>query len=285
MPSLLSKHLSGLGDIAAFYDGFILDVWGVLHDGIRAYPDTLETLAEMRRAYRIIWLLSNSPRRAEQVAAQLAQLGISEDMYDGIVTSGETAWKTLKGSYLARQGNKCLHLGSEALHGGVFAGIDIKLVDKASDADFVIVSDDGEGFVERYGPQLESCLKNSLPMLCVNPDKVVHVGKHLIACAGALAEVYEKMGGQVTYLGKPHRIVYSQCLEGMGVRNVLAVGDSMLTDVAGATGAGLDAALVMSGIHRDELSGYTAAPDENRLQEFFQSYPYHPKFVLDKFHW
>lgn len=282
------RHVRGLAEIAGFYDGFILDVWGVLHDGIRALPDTVETLEELKHAKRTVWLLSNAPRRVFQLVETLEGMGIRQDLYDGVVTSGEATWKLLHDTYLAEKGRHCFEFGDEAREGRVFEGLDIELVDKVEKADFVVASDiyGFKGPPEKYKSLLEEFLKRELPMVCANPDKTVHVGDHLMVCAGAVAELYEKMGGEVTYVGKPHRLVYSYCLSGMGLRKVLAVGDGMPTDIAGATGAGLDSALVMSGIHRDALYGENGAVfDGNRLENLLRTYPYRPAFTLPKFCW
>jgi HAD superfamily hydrolase (TIGR01459 family) len=135
---------------------------------------------------------------------------------------------------------------------------------------------------EQYIPVLQACADRALPMLCANPDRIVHVEDQLVVCPGTFADMYEQMGGNVTYYGKPHRKVYSLCLEAMGVRDVLAVGDGMQTDIAGATAAGLDSALVTSGIHRDDIG-----EDGNgaRFQQLLVRYPYRPTYLIQRLRW
>jgi HAD superfamily hydrolase (TIGR01459 family) len=299
------RALRGLEDVAPFYDGFILDLWGVVHDGVKPLPGAIDTLKELKRAKRIVWLLSNAPRRTWVVIRRLSEMGIAEDLYDGALTSGEACWRALRDKYLEQWGGRCFHLGPREKDASLTEDLALTLADAPGEADFVLNSgpvsfDDGP---DAYEPVLEACLGAGLPMLCANPDRVVHVEERLVVCAGTLAEFYEQRGGNVTYFGKPHRGVYSQCLAAMGVQKVLAVGDGMQTDIAGAAGAGLDSALVAAGIHRDELGlgpavskpGPKDAPNfdnspagiatGSRLQDMLQKYPYRPDYLLPRFSW
>lgn len=283
------KSIEGLGDIAGFYDGVILDLWGVVHDGIKPFEHTIDTLQELKRSKRIVWLLSNAPRRASVVSAHLETMGITPDLYDGIITSGEATWHALKDSYIEKWGNKCFHLGPER-DNSVHEGLPLELVKNVADADFILNSgiyDHINDTAEQYAPLLEEAAAKNIPMICANPDRVVHVGHQLVLCPGTLADMYEKLDGQVVWFGKPYRSVYSLCLQSMGVRKVIALGDSMMTDIAGAAGAGIDSALVMSGIHRDALFSDTNAvfPDENRLHKLLAQFPYRPQYLLQGFKW
>jgi HAD superfamily hydrolase (TIGR01459 family) len=259
----------------------ILDLWGVVHDGIKPLPDTLETLQELKRSKRIVWMLSNAPRRARIVAEKLTSMGIPEDLYDGIMTSGEAVWMALKEKYLKKWGSRCFHLGQHDKDASLYEALIIDIVNGPEEADFVLNSGvrDFSDTAEQYMPILQACMDRGLPMICANPDRIVHVEDQLVVCAGALADIYEQMGGQVVYFGKPHRTVYSLCLQEMGVQRILAVGDGMQTDIAGATGAGLDSVLVTSGIHRHEAS------EEKNLQELLRRYPYRPTYLMQGFNW
>lgn len=273
----MPQHLSSFAEAALKYDGFILDVWGVLHDGNAAFPQAVESLQALKKLKKNVRLLSNAPRRAEVVAARLADMGITPDLYGGIVTSGEASWLAMRDRHLAQWGKRCYHLGPDR-DASLYEGLDIALVDAPAKADFVLntgVLDFADG-VEKYAPILQECAGKNLPMLCANPDRVVHIGDKLVLCAGTFADLYEQMDGQVTHVGKPHRMVYKLCLEEMGKGRVLAVGDAMVTDIAGATGAGLDSILITSGIHRDDFSDPAA---------FFAKFPYRPTFTLDRLVW
>ena len=283
-----SRRLKGLEEVAPYYDGFILDLWGVVHDGIAPLSYTLDTLQALRAAKRIVWLLSNAPRRVHVVQQQLDAMGITQDLYDGVLTSGEAARMALRDQYLQKWGRRCFHLGPERDQ-SIFDDLDIDVVQAPDAADFIInsgVYDMHNDTPDRYTPVLTACADKKLPMLCANPDKVVYVGDRLVLCPGTLAEMYEKMDGPVTYVGKPHRAVYRHVLENMGLQKVLAVGDSMTTDIAGAAGAGLDSALVLTGIHRKALFGEDGAwLGENHLQNLMKPYPYRPQYVIDHFRW
>jgi len=276
------RNLSGLSEIAGLYDGFILDLWGVVHDGVKPFPATIPALKELKMAKRKVWMLSNAPRRSYIVAQWLEEMGIDGSLYDGVMTSGEATHTALKDKYLSKWGRKCLHIGDMSRNGSLFENLDIAFVKKPEDADFVLNSglEDFSDTAEKYAKVLQACSEKNLPMLCANPDKVAHMGDRLITCAGTLAEMYEGMDGQVVYCGKPYRAVYSACLEGMKAARVLAVGDGMQTDIAGASGMGIDSALVVTGIHRNELGG-----DEAADETFFARYPYRPTYLMEGLVW
>lgn len=276
----MATPVSRLSEIGGLYGGFILDLWGVVHDGVKPFPDTLETLAQLKKAKRRVWLLSNAPRRAWTVAEKLSGMGIKEDMYDGLLTSGEAAWEGLRDKYLQKWGRRCYHLGP-ARDTNLYDGLDVEVVSTPADADFVLNSGvlDFADPAEKYEPILKACAEQNLPMLCANPDRFVHVEEKLVVCAGTLADMYEQMDGQATWFGKPHRGVYSHILKEMGGAKVLAVGDSMVTDIMGAAGAGIDSVLVTSGLHREELA------DPMNLQSFLGRYPCRPTYIAERFCW
>lgn len=277
------KRIDGLGEIAGFYEGYILDLWGVVHDGEKAFPQTIPTLREMKRARRRVWFLSNAPRRAHTVAEKLAAMGITEDLYEGIMTSGEATWQALGERYLAQWGKRCFHIGGARDH-SLFEQLDIDLVDSPDKADFTLCSgvEDFGHSAEVYRDRLAACAERRLPMICANPDRIVHVGENMVICAGTLADIYIEMEGEVTWFGKPYRRVYSHCLSAMQGLRVLAVGDAMPTDIAGATGAGIDSVLVTGGIHRENVGAGTA---ENQAEAFFSGFTYRPTYLAAGLTW
>jgi HAD superfamily hydrolase (TIGR01459 family) len=281
----LPKIVSGLSEVSGLYDGFILDLWGVVHDGLAPFPDTLPTLAALKKTGRKVWLLSNAPRRAYTIAEKLNEMGIAPTMYDGLLTSGEACWQAMREELIEKWGRRCLFIGSHARDRSTYEGLDLEIVTNPAQADFVLNTgiEDFSDTVDKYMPLLKSCILKNLPMLCANPDKIVHFGDKLVICAGALADSYALMQGEVVYYGKPYRDVYNRCLREMGTRRVLAVGDSMLTDIAGATGAGLDSVLVASGIHREEFS--VENMENNDLNGFLANYLYRPNYIVKRFSW
>jgi HAD superfamily hydrolase (TIGR01459 family) len=260
--------LSGLGDFAANYDGFIIDLWGVIHDGVTPYADALDCLAQLRRRDKRVVLLSNAPRRAAVTIAALRRLGVHDPLYDAVVTSGEAthqALRTRPDAWFAALGNRIYHLGPPRDR-SVFDGLGlIETADPAA-ASFVLNTgpDDARSPTDpaAFDDVLHACSAAALPMLCANPDLTVVRDGIAILCAGALAERYRAQGGDVRSIGKPDPAIYAGVLATLAVAptRVLAIGDSLRTDIAGAAGVGLDALWILGGIHAQD--SLTAAADE-----------------------
>jgi HAD superfamily hydrolase (TIGR01459 family) len=282
--SAMPAYIQGMEDVAPLFDGFIFDLWGCLHDGLRPFPGTVEVLTELKRAHRKVWLLSNAPRRAGAVKTFLTSMGIDENLYDGLMTSGEAAWQALRDEYIAAWGRRCLHIGLES-DKALYDGLDMTQAARPEEADMIVCTgmQDGISDPAHYDALLETAAKRGLPMVCANPDRVVHVGDRLIVCPGTLADTYEALGGKVAYFGKPYRGVYQTCLQALGVEKVLAVGDGMPTDIAGAAAAGLSSVLIASGIHREDVP--QSAEDAPRMADFLQSWPVRPDYLLAQMRW
>ncbi|MGQ0676796.1 MAG: TIGR01459 family HAD-type hydrolase [Rhodospirillales bacterium] len=289
----LPPSIHGLAEIAGRYDGFILDLWGVLHDGDKPYPGAVAGLERLKRAGKRMMALSNAPRRADVAIKRMGEIGIPPRLLDAVMTSGEDAWQHLKrrdDPWYARLGRKCFHLGPER-DTGMLEGQDLDLVHDVADADFILNTGahmDGETLTQ-YEPLLRQGAKRRVPMVCANPDLVViHRGVMQI-CAGMLAERYEALGGHVRWHGKPHRDMYQICFKLLGVadrKRVLAVGDSFRTDIAGAKGAGIDAAFVAHGIHGEELEVPPGGhPDPEKLNALIRRTGLSPVAVLPHFAW
>jgi HAD superfamily hydrolase (TIGR01459 family) len=239
------------------YDGFIVDLWGVVHDGLRPYPGVIECLANFQAAGRKTVFLSNAPRRAAAIAGNLAAMGIRPELYNGIMSSGEAVYLALRDRTepeFAALGNKLYHLGPERDR-DVFDTLPFTQVASPGEADFLLNTgpDDhlGPDDPSIYTPTLNAALAAGLPMICANPDlEVIRDGKRII-CAGLLAQYYEQHGGTVIQRGKPDPAIYAPTLALLGTERArtLAVGDSLRTDMAGAKAANIDACWVLSGIH------------------------------------
>ncbi len=264
--------VAGLSALAEGYDALILDLWGVLHDGVRPYPGAIDCLRQLRRVGKRVCLLSNAPRRIGSAVARLDELGITADLYDSILTSGELAHQALRrpdDAFHAALGRRCLHLGPPR-DDDVHQGLGLDMAATPEDADFVLVTgvDTEEETLADSVPVLARAGRRDLPMVCANPDLVVMFGGSIMICAGLLARHYEEMGGRVAYHGKPYPAVYRHCLDrlgGMPPGRVLAVGDALRTDIAGANAAGIDSLWITGGIHLGELgTPWGAAPDPAR---------------------
>ena len=290
----MSVHLiSGLRELAPHYDGFILDLWGVIHDGLAPLPGAIDCLQSLIDAGRRIVLLSNAPRRADDVVRRITAVGVPVGLYHDVMSSGEEAWQHLKrreDPFYAALGRRCLHIGSER-DLEIREGLGLDYVDAPADAQFVLNTGPAgwDDRIEDYEPILREALARGLPMVCANPDLVVQRGSTLHLCAGALAKWYEEAGGRVRWHGKPFRLVYDSCLVllGIGERSrILAIGDSLRTDIAGAAGAGIDSLLIAGGIHADEfgLRG-EQTPDLRRVEAALREGGYEPVGVAWRLCW
>jgi len=248
--------LSGIAPIAGRYDGFILDLWGVLHDGAHPVPGAVEALHRLREAGKRIVILSNAPRRSASVIERIAEIGIARTLYDELLSSGEATWRWLK---QGGPGGKMFFPIMAARDASTLDGLAFEKAESIETADFILNTgvESANDKVEDFENILRAGAARGLPMVCANPDLVViHRGKAEI-CAGAIALRYEQLGGPVQYFGKPHPPIYRDCFALLGVsdrRRILAVGDSLRTDIAGANAADIDGLLVLGGIHQEELT-------------------------------
>lgn len=287
------RLLHGIGEIANAYDGFILDVWGVLHDGLKPFPGVLDALERLKRDGKRIVVLSNAPRRAGPVASRLTEIGIPPELYDHIHTSGEETWQHLKrrdDPFYAALGHAC-YLIAPSRDNGVLEGLDLERVEDIAKAEFVFNTGPWgwDEDVVRYEGMLRGARQRDLPMVCANPDLVVHHQGRRAICAGAIAQRYEDLGGTVRWHGKPFAAVYDTVLTLLGVadrRRILAIGDSLRTDIAGANGASIDSVLVAAGIH---YADFGAAPGElpnaDGLEKVIAAAGIAPKAAMAELRW
>ncbi|HXP97123.1 MAG TPA: TIGR01459 family HAD-type hydrolase [Telmatospirillum sp.] len=266
--------LAGLRDVADRYDGFILDLWGVIHDGVTPYPGAKACLAELTCRGKRIVMLSNAPRRASSLIKLMSAMKIGRDLYGDVITSGEAVFlemSTRQDPWFFALGRRCLHVGT-ARDKDLFDNLDLDLVETVEQAEFLLVTgpEHFDDRIEEARPLLESAAARALPMVCANPDLVVIVEGRPLVCAGALAAYYEEIGGDVRYRGKPDPAIYDVCLDRMEIADrakVLAVGDAFLTDVAGARAAGLDSLFCSGGIHAAELETvYGETPSSAKIE-------------------
>ncbi|ACJ00533.1 TIGR01459 family HAD-type hydrolase [Rhodospirillum centenum] len=289
----------GLREVADRYDGYILDLWGVLHDGERAFPGVPEALRALKARGKWICLLSNAPRRFPGTLKRLEAMGLTPDLWHAMMTSGQAAHLALRDppdDWHAALGPRLYHLGPPR-DADVYEGLPGRIrVATPEEADFVVNTgvDDFDETVADYEPVLRRCADRRLPMVCANPDLIVHVGPKLVVCAGLLAQRYEEMGGEVRYHGKPHPPVYRRCFDllaglagaPLDPARIVAIGDSLRTDVAGARAAGIDAILVTGGIHRDELDAAAGGHgDPAKLEEIAAAAPARPTGALPALVW
>ncbi|MFO1184349.1 MAG: TIGR01459 family HAD-type hydrolase [Bauldia sp.] len=255
--------VAGLSALAGGYRVLFCDVWGVIHNGVTSFADATAATGRFRRAGGVVLMLTNAPRPAGPIVAQLDALAVPREAYDAVVTSGDVTRRLLA----EWRGRRVYHLGPDR---------DLPLYDgigvvPAGPVDCEVVCctgpiDDERETVADYEDRLKALAARRLPMICANPDLVVERGSKLIPCAGALAERYAEMGGKVAIAGKPHPPIYAAALaeasriagRPVSAAEVLAIGDGLRTDIGGAVAAGIDALFVASGIHGGELAGLAA---------------------------
>ncbi len=285
MPPLI-PHFSTL---VPDYDALLCDVWGVVHNGIAAFPHACDALMRARARGAIVILITNAPRQSEVVARQLEKLHVPVETYDGIVSSGDVTRAVIE----ARPGQSVCHIGPERDR-SIFTGVDVRLA-PLERADYVVCSgldNDDMETPQDYRARLETMLARKLFMVCANPDVVVERGDRLVYCAGAIADLYATMGGEVLYAGKPYRPIYDLALakaqaaagRKVAASRVLAIGDSVRTDLKGARTIGVDFLFVTSGIHAEELGG-RARPDSKALNAAFAAAGDRPKAVMRELVW
>ncbi|MER9473660.1 TIGR01459 family HAD-type hydrolase [Mesorhizobium sp. M0520] len=278
--------IDGVSEVADQYRAVIVDLWGVLHNGEVAFPDAIFALDALRSNGLDVCLLSNAPRRARQVAERLTSMGIGSSQYNHLITSGELVYEALENApdqWHAALGRRYFHLGPSDLR-GLLLGSDRSEALLPQNADFILntgVSD--PRVIDGAAEVLRECAFHKLPMICANPDLVVLVGNQLVNCAGRLAEQYEALGGDVRYHGKPYSPAYRRALDLLGHEReeVLAVGDSLRTDVAGARNQGMDVVFIASGIHRADAGKFSF----EQLQQLLAGKPVLPTFVASHFRW
>jgi HAD superfamily hydrolase (TIGR01459 family) len=258
------QRINGLSELAEGYDALLCDVWGVLHNGVAAFPAAVEALVKFRATRGPVGLITNAPRPASAIRPQLKSLGVPDDAYDALVTSGDVTRMAIA----ERPGARILHIGPDR-DLSFYDGLDATL---ASESDAELISctglfDDTTETPDDYRPLLERLAARGLAMVCANPDIVVERGDDLIYCAGALARLYAEMGGEAVLVGKPHAPIYDAArreLAASGESRILAVGDGLPTDIRGAVDNRLPVLFVTGGIHAADF-GPPHEPDAERV--------------------
>lgn len=285
-----TRFVSGLGELADAYDVILCDVWGVLHNGMRAHPGAAEALTRYRAGGGAVVLVSNAPRPGASVIGQLDRLGVPRTAFDDIVTSGDLTRTMVR----ERAGSPVFHLGPER-DLPIFEGLDVRLA-PAEEAAYCVCSglwNDATDEPGEYRDLLAGLAAREMLMICANPDIVVEVGDRLVYCAGALAALYEELGGKTVYTGKPHPPVYAEALaraariRGEEARpgRVLAIGDAIRTDVAGAHAIGAAALFVARGIHSEDLRLAEGKLDPAIARPWLEGQTHRPDHAVDMLVW
>lgn len=282
-------RIAGISEIAQNYDAILCDVWGVLHNGITANQNAIEALSEFKKLGKPTFLLTNAPRPNPQVYKQLAKLNVPlESTFDNIVTSGDVTR-----GIISKLKKSIFHIGTQ-FDKSVFADLDIHFADWRS-AEAVVCTglfDDFKETPDDYSQLLFDIKQRDLPFICANPDIVVEHGGMMRWCAGSLARKYDELGGETIIVGKPNHPVYEHAHEllnnfagnTLDKSKILAIGDGINTDIAGALGYGLDVVYISAGIHSAEY-GSVDNPDNEKLQEFLRANNATPVAWMPRLKW
>ncbi|MDO5642115.1 MAG: TIGR01459 family HAD-type hydrolase [Paracoccus sp. (in: a-proteobacteria)] len=286
----MTRILTSLADIAMDYDVLFCDLWGCVHNGISAYPAAVAALQAFRQGGGKVCLMTNAPRPAAQVEAGFARLGIPRDAWDVIVTSGDAAQDAL---FAGAVGRRVWHIGpakDDAFFDAPAAWADAPAITR-------VPLDQAEGIVctgpfhedtetpEDYRAPLMLAREAGLKLLCANPDIVVDLGERRIYCAGAIAEFYQQIGGESLYFGKPHPPIYDLARRLLNLTDsarVLAIGDGIRTDIAGAVGEGLDAIFISGGLAAEELGDDPEHPDPQLLADWLALAQLSPTYAMGR---
>ncbi len=281
----MTRLISSLSEIADDFDAFLVDIWGVLHDGTRAYDGAIDCLQDLQAREKEVVIVSNAARRERAIAQELARVGFHASLYQGIAGSGELTWRALVEPPNPRK-KYCYYLGPERSV-GILDGLPVTRTRRFKDSDFILNTGaegnlpHARGFVRL----LTSARQHHLPMYCANPDHIAIRNGVAGISAGAIAHEYEKLGGRVIYFGKPHPVIYERCmalLPEVPQHRILAIGDGMPTDIQGGRNAGLVTLLVTGGIHREEVGGSVSHPD---LSALTAAYGFQPDLAIDQLRW
>ena len=279
------RQIANLTEISDGYDVIFCDVWGVLHNGVRSWTPAWKALAAARESGRAVVLITNAPRPKGPVSEQLASLGVPDEAYDDIVTSGDVTR-----ALISENARMVFHIGPDR-DMSLYDGLDIELAEEREAAVVVCTGlfDDDTETPADYTEMLQRLRARNLPFICANPDIVVERGDRLVYCAGALAKDFGLMGGRTLIAGKPHAPIYREAMAraaavlGRDVEpgRVLAIGDGMTTDVKGAMDYGLDLLFISDGIHAREY-GTPGNPDMEKMADHLDGFGAHPVATMMK---
>lgn len=291
-----TKFCEGISDISDSYSGFIIDQWGVLHDGETVYDGVIDCLKELKSRKKYVIVLSNSGKRAQPNIDRMSDLGITPDLYNRLITSGEVTWQGLDSQdegYFKDIGKKCVII-SRGGDRSIVDGLDVEVVEDPKDANFLIISgtDAPEKTLEDYEPLLKASARYKLKAICANPDSLGVMGSKNIMGPGSLAARYKDFGGIVEYIGKPHQPIFQHCIRLLQEHDIypgqtVMIGDTMAHDILGGSLVNIDTCLVKRGIHASVFKNCQNPAEVDKVLDILvrQYNNVRPKYLVDHMLW
>ncbi len=274
------NQIQSLSEIHSLYDCFFIDLWGVVHNGLKVFENVIDTLKFLREKKKEIFFLTNAPRRSSMIIKQLSEFGVYRSLYDDVISSGEVTWQKIKNEKKIN----CYLIGPPRDY-HLVEGLNLNIVKETTDVDIIINTGPwgDDDLLENYKPILNKLVKTNPLMICSNPDKTVVRGDNFMICAGLLAEYYEKIGGKVEYYGKPYEEIYEFTYLKIKKKSsrILVIGDSLDNDIKGANIQNLDSLLITSGIHRNVNND--KGVDKEELNALIKKKKIFPKFYMKNF--
>ncbi len=292
-----TKFCQGISDISDSYNAFILDQWGVLHNGENAYEGVIDCLRELKARNKFIIILSNSGKRAQENIDRMKSMGITRDHYDEVITSGEVTWQGLKNQddgFFRGIGKKCF-LISRGKDKSILDGLDVEIVKSPDEAEFMVISGSDapeKTMVDYYEPLLRQAIRKRLKCLCANPDARIVQGDGSYIGPGLIARRYEDFGGVVHYIGKPFKPIYQHCIKILQKRDIfpgdtVMIGDTMAHDIIGAAGVEIDTCLVRDGLHAGTFKACKSPAEVDRALNVLvlQYNNIRPTYLVNRLNW
>lgn len=293
---MTTKFCKGISDISDSYAGFIIDQWGVLHNGEKPYDGVVECLKELKSRNKYIIILSNSGKPSAINKERMKEIGIGPTLYDEILTSGEMTWRGLKAQeegFFKDIGKTC-YVISRGDDRSILDDTDVMAVDDITKADFLLISgsDAPQKTIADYEPVLKKAAQRSLKALCANPDSLAVVKDGHVMGAGSIARRYKDFGGVVHYIGKPHQPIFQHCIKILQSKDIypgqtIVIGDAMAHDILGASMVNIDSCLVKIGLHASNFKSAKSAADVSKaLANLSTQYNgVKPTYLVDRLKW
>ena len=271
------KHLeTGLKSIFNDYDTFVIDLWGVIHNGIKLHQSAIEVLRNLKKNNKEFFLISNAPRPRNSVAKFLKKLDLEDKYFDHIYTSGDASLEALK---LKKFGNKFFHIGPPKDF-DLFKNFQVNKTNIIEESEYLLCTglfDFEENNLNYYSKFLKKYVDKKL--ICTNPDLIVHRGSKEEYCAGSVAKIFQNIGGSVIYYGKPYPDIYKNCIKDK--KKVLAIGDNLNTDIKGANLMNYHSLFILNGVHKNEFT----SKKEINLDKILKKYNLHINYFQNQLAW